>query len=120
MLRALATALPAGASVPVPREWLLELLGPAKASPAAEVADSTVDDLARRYSRAASTVRGWIEAGQFPGAYRLRGREWRVPLSGLTAFEDHERQHVREQSAPPTPEGAAGLVDWLKRTRKAG
>ena len=51
---ALATALPTGAAVPVPREWLLTLLEPAPASSVStpEPADEpllTADDVAARF-----------------------------------------------------------------------
>jgi len=81
----------------VPREWLLEAL--ATDQPAADSSapigltrpDLTVVDLAMRYGRKPSTVRGWIERGEFPGAYAFHGREWRVPAAGLDAFEVSRR-----------------------------
>ncbi len=52
------------------------------------LADSTVDEVARELSRSRSTVREWCRAGEIPGAYRLNGREWRIPRSGLQKFLD--------------------------------
>jgi helix-turn-helix protein len=109
-LRALAEALPAGAVVPVPRDWLLELLAAADASPAARPADPTVEEVATRYGRAPSTVRGWCEAGRFPGAYKLHDREWRIPAAGIEAFEVTERQ--RERPAGHRGRRVQSLGDW--------
>jgi hypothetical protein len=95
-LRAYAEAIPPGTPVPVPREWLLQLLGCSKVTsekPAiAAPADMTVAELAARFRRRPSTVRGWIERGLFPGAYKfMGGREWRVPQAALEAFEAGQR-----------------------------
>jgi hypothetical protein len=100
-----------GATVPVPREWLLDLLAIAVTAPATGVPmDPTVEVIASRYGRAASTIRGWCEAGRFSGAYKLNGREWRIPPSALEAFEAQERRYER-------PSGVRGgraqsLSDW--------
>ena len=107
-LRALAESLPAGTAIPVPRELLLELLeGHAPAGqPAA--ADPTVDEVATRYGRAPSTVRGWCEAGRFPGAYKLHDREWRIPRAAVEAFDVAQR----ERPAGPARRGVPSLSDW--------
>lgn len=60
-------------------------------APASGSADLTVAQVAARYSRQPSTVRGWCESGLLRGAYRLRGREWRIPAEALAAFEQAER-----------------------------
>jgi excisionase family DNA binding protein len=49
-------------------------------------ADLTVAELATRFHRSASTVRDWCEHGRFEGAYKLNGRDWRIPLAALDAF----------------------------------
>ncbi len=116
-LRELAAALPAGAAVPVPREWLLDLLGDTAPLPDKATADLTAAGLALHFKRRPSTVRGWIEAGMFPGAYRFRGREWRVTAAGLAAFEESEREHRRGNSTPQSTEGATGLRGFLKGQR---
>jgi helix-turn-helix protein len=95
-LRALAEALPAGSAVPVPREWLLDLLAGSAAPTAPAVssaapADFTVAELAARFGRKPSTVRGWLDRELIPGAYRFHGREWRVPATALAAFEARQR-----------------------------
>jgi excisionase family DNA binding protein len=88
-LRSIALSLPAGSAVPVPREWLLDLLdgsgGEAPAGP-----DYTVAEVAARFGRATSTVRTWILAGELR-AYRLRGREHRITPQALQEFEARQR-----------------------------
>lgn len=69
--------------VSVPGRWLAEALEP---PPAVQI-DLTVPQLAVLFSKAESTVRGWLEAGAFEGAYRLHGKQWRAPPSSVTAFQ---------------------------------
>lgn len=87
-LRELAERLPPGGFLTLSRDGLLELAaeddGPAAC--ATLPADLTVAELAARFHRAASTVREWCEHGRFAGAYKLNGRDWRVPLAALDAF----------------------------------
>jgi excisionase family DNA binding protein len=111
-LRSLAEALPTGAAVPVPREWLLELLaGSPEPRPQAvqsvTPADLTVAQLAARFGRKPSTVRGWLDRGLIPGAYRFQGREWRVPAAALAAFEARQRPENASVPivAPRAPRG---------------
>lgn len=138
-LRQAAELLPAGASVTVSREALLEALGGAAA--VADVCsppgDLTVDEVATALHRKPSTVRGWLEAGRFLGAYRLpasgklskayqrRDKKtgkpfgppifpprpkvgaWRVPLAALEAFRDAQQQ----------PERATDLGAWRAQRR---
>jgi hypothetical protein len=111
-LRQVAELLPAGASVTVSREALLEALGgdvevQTCATPSG---DLTVTELAAHFKRSASTVRGWLEAGRFPGAYKLNGRDWRTPFASVEAFEKAQRE-------PKT--AGADLGAWRKHRRSA-
>ncbi|MFN0178967.1 MAG: helix-turn-helix domain-containing protein [Gemmatimonadales bacterium] len=94
------------------RDWILEVTGPASPDARGErgVADPdlTVHDLAERFGRKPPTVRMWLEAGRFPNAYRFQGREWRVPVTDLDAFETQERERAR---APQATGPAAPIVD---------
>lgn len=117
-LRAIAEALPDGAAVPVPRKWLLELLAAAgRDTDAVPLADPTVEEIGARYGRARSTIRGWCEAGHFPGAYRLHDREWRIPTAAIEAFEAQERG--RERPASRGGSGVRSLSDWRRLSQGA-
>lgn len=102
-LLTLAQALPDGAAVPVPRAWLLELLEPAgerePIKPTLEV-DLTPEEVAVALHRSPVTVRSWCNAGAFPTAYRMRGRQWRIPRRALDAFQAAERRaHVARRGS---------------------
>lgn len=122
-LRAYAEALPPGTAVPVVREWLLALLA-ATDTPAATMADPdlTVHDLAERFGRRPSTIRTWVEAGRFPGAYRFQNREWRVPAAGVAAFEAgaRDRPRPRRDGMTVAPPRADRTVVDLGTWRDAG
>ncbi len=95
----------------VPRDWVLEqlsadILGVRAAvtpAPPASV-DLTIRDLAQLFGKQPSTVRAWVERGDFPGAYKLHRKEWRVPVSAVDAFQNRQR---RAKSDP-------GLSAWRK------
>lgn len=123
-LRALAEALPPGASVNIPAEWLLEELeneviedAPQDDSP---IADITVEQLAGELNRSPSTVRGWLSSGAFPGAYRLQGREWRIPRTEVEAFLNRQRPQkpVAVRQAPRRQRTPADLGAWRKTRRE--
>lgn len=106
-LRERLRALPPGSLVPV--DWVIELLsdgldGPTRAtSPAV---DLNVADLAMLFKKKPSTVRAWIERGDFPGAYKLHQKEWRVPRSAVDAFQ------AAQSRGTDTPQG---LGAWRTR-----
>jgi hypothetical protein len=121
-LQVLASALPEGVSVPVPREWLLELLSGENetALTAVASADLTVADLAKRFGRQTSTVRAWLERGMFPGAYKfMGGREWRVPLQALSAFETGQRKGTPQSVAGCTAGKPFDLGAWRRAPEAA-
>lgn len=119
VLRELAEALAVGTAVSVPREWLLELLGETPLSEPASIqaADLTIAAVAQRFGRHSSTVRAWLEAGEFPGAYKLKGREWRIPAGSLAAFEDTARRSTGTQIAASkrSRHSTPNLADWRKK-----
>src|SRR6059036_1903902 len=99
----------------VPRDWLLEQLSDTlvQGAPSASFVDLTIQELATMFGKRPSTVRGWIERGDFPGAYKLHGKEWRVPPSALDAFQ----QAQRARSANPQAEAKADLSAWRAARR---
>ncbi len=50
------------------------------------LSDLTVEQAATEIGRARSTIRTWCNSGELEGAYRLRGREWRVPRIAFMRF----------------------------------
>lgn len=119
-VRALAEALPAGTPLPLPRELVLELLGSSAVGPAAaETAppDLTVADVAERFRRSSSTVRGWILAGRLR-SYLFAGREHRITAAALADFEAAERSRsTRGSQGAGSAPGRARTVDlasWRK------
>ena len=101
-LRAAVAAMPPGALVP--RDWLLEQLGevstdapmPMAPAPPTRV-DLTIRGLAHLFGKQPSTVRAWVERGDFAGAYKLHGKEWRVPVSAVEAFQDRQRRRAKSE-----------------------
>jgi hypothetical protein len=87
--------MPPGALVP--RDWLLKQLSSVSPTPSEShstptaLVDLTIGDLGRLFGKGPSTVRAWVERGDFPGAYKLHGKEWRVPASAVEAFQDRQR-----------------------------
>ena len=100
-LRDLAERLPPGAALTLPRETLLELCG---RTHVCNGADLTVAQLAAQLGRQPATVRAWCERGELEGAYKLNGREWRVPPAAVTRYLDRQRGARRP--------GGASLADW--------
>jgi len=90
----------------VPRDWVLEQVSDRSPSlPTVELptlparVDMTIRDLAQLFGKQPSTVRGWVERGDFPGAYKLHGKEWRVPVSGVEAFQNGQRRRTAKSEA---------------------
>jgi excisionase family DNA binding protein len=103
-LRTAAEHLPPGLMVTIPREALLEALEDRPAR-----SDLTIRELAEHFKRSPSAVRNWLQVGLLRG-YRLRGREWRVPLSAISEFEANQRNGGRR----PTRDGDADLSSWRR------
>jgi excisionase family DNA binding protein len=62
-----------------------------QADHAAAPAEFTVAELAARFHRSPSTVRDWCEHHRFDGAYKLNGRDWRIPRAAVDAFLAEQR-----------------------------
>ena len=97
-LRELAERLPPGASVTLTRDGLLELAAVAggRVEETDLQADFTVGELALRFHRSPSTIRDWCEHGRLGGAYKLNGRDWRIPEAAVDAFVARQRRQPQE------------------------
>ena len=92
-LRELAERLPPGGSLTLTQAGLLDLAAAADGEPddVTEGGDLRVADLAARFHRSASTIRDWCEHARFEGAYKLNGRDWRIPHAAVEAFVASQR-----------------------------
>ena len=114
-LRLLLEAVPPGGSVMLPRdavaEWLEDDEGVSPHDGPGLVADYTCEQIAAQLGRTAACVRAWCRAGHLAGAYRLNGREWRIPPAGLRAYLDAERNGRRKMHTRRRG-GAVDLASW--------
>jgi len=101
-LRAALTAMPSATLVP--RDWVLEQLSADTPGVRAAVTpappprvDLTIRGLAHLFGKQPSTARAWVERGDFPGAYKLHGKEWRVPVSAVETFQDRQRRRAKSE-----------------------
>ena len=90
-LRAALAGMPSGTLVP--RDWLLEQLSgnSTPTSSGSSPVDLPIAELARLFGKRPSTVRAWLERGDFPGAYKLHGKEWRIPAEAIERFQQEQR-----------------------------
>lgn len=106
----------------IPRDWLLRQLddvGSAGGEGVAEpLADLTVEEAGRVLDRSPSTVRDYARRELLPGAYRQRGREWRIPRSAIRAFQRAEAAENCPQE-PSAPRGDDDLSSWREEARRA-
>ena len=108
-LGGLLEPLPDEALVPV--GWLRSYLrAPAPTEP---IGDLSCAQAAEALGRKPGTVRGWCARGEIPGAYRLNGREWRVPRAGLRAYLDGAASRERE----PVDPGSVDLGSWRRKVK---
>jgi excisionase family DNA binding protein len=109
-LDAMVRALPPGASVTLPVDWLRSELAVTELQEqptAGRLSDFTVQEVADELGRAPSTVRTWLGAGELEG-YRLNGREWRVSRAAVQAFIARQREGKSE----PEPEADPDISNW--------
>lgn len=102
-LLALLAPLPGDAHLPV--SWLRERLGELEAPAPSDPAILDVAQLAARWRRPRSTVRGMLESGELPGGWKA-GKAWRIRLVDVEAFE--ERQAQARRPAHPRILGGPG------------
>ncbi len=109
-LRELAERLPPGVSLTLTRDGLLGLATEHDNDPERPAArgDFTIAELAARFHRSASTIRDWCEHARFEGAYKLNGRDWRIPQAAVDAFVARQRGE--------TPGGQLGAWRAVRRS----
>jgi excisionase family DNA binding protein len=110
--------MPPGSAVTLPRDWLLALDEAGEPEDGPPAVDLTVTQLAALFGKKCSTIRAWLEEGDFEGAYKLRGRQWRVPRRALEACQRHEQARADTHQRSTLPEGPGRLDDY-KRVRAA-
>ena len=96
----------------------LQHVAPPPATAPLPPADYTVAQLAERFGRETVTIRSWLAAGRFDGAYKLNQKEWRIPASAVLGFEVAARTVV----APVIAASPASLAAWRRNrtmTRRA-
>jgi len=97
-LQALASSL-AEASAAAAR---LAYCWPAKNGPSSAAPTLfSVAQLAAHLGRSRSAVREWCEQGRFgAAAFKLNGRDWRIPAAAVLAFTERQRRPSPRQDAP--------------------
>jgi excisionase family DNA binding protein len=113
-LKAIVDGMPPGSSVSLPVDWLRALLAEAEREGEAPEEYLTLAQVAERVGRAESTVRTWCNRGQLEGAFRLNGRDWRVPSGALSKWLS------RQQEGDGDKKGIGGHVDLSAWRRLRG
>lgn len=110
-LRAIAAWAKPEAVIPVPVAWLRVLLN-ARSVDTEIRSDLTVKEVANIIGRAPPTIRSWLRLGLVPGAYRLRGREWRIPRAGLQAIRGVDASIAGAEPLDPALVHGRDLSAW--------
>lgn len=129
-LRDVLSAIPREAMVPA--GWVLDGLdqyvadvqlnpnSPAASPPLTDPVDLTVAEVAAHFGRGASTVRTWLLRGDLPGAYRLNGRDWRIPRTAIATMQrEQAKRHREKKTLTPRSTGATDLSTWRRHLPSA-
>ena len=114
-LMRIVEGMPDEAAVTLPVKWLRRLLK-LDGQSSVEIDDLTCEQAAGILGRSPSTVRDWCRAGQIPGAYRLKGREWRIPRSGLREFLNRQGD-CRPRTVRPRREDLSAWRTYMGKER---
>jgi excisionase family DNA binding protein len=115
-LEMMVNGMPPGSSVSLSVDWLREELAAEDRAGDAPPELLTLDDVAERVGRAVSTVRSWCNSGQLEGAFRLNGRDWRVPASALQKYLEAQ---AKQEPSEMGNRGEVDLASW-RRLRQKG
>jgi hypothetical protein len=112
------------------RAWLSTLADAHALVPAAEVLERLpvlnegvgvdplvaldVDAAGEVLGRSSSTVREYCRRELLPGAFRQRGREWRIPLDAIRAFQATEAKEAKQANGAGKRQGDTDLSSWRK------
>lgn len=113
-LARMADALPPGAAVLLPADWLRAQLEAEVGTEDDGVADMTVREVAEKLGRSVSTVRGWLSAGLIPESYKFGGKQWRVTRAGLSEFLARQRNGKAPAGPGLGMSSSADLASWRK------
>ena len=107
--------MPEGGYVNLPVEWLRDLL--VDTNQAGDDPDLllSLEEVGERVGRAVSTVRTWANSGKLPGAFRLNGRDWKVPESALADYLDAQKNPNSQTGVHPQ---STDLGSWRSVRRK--
>lgn len=111
-LRAIVEGMPPDGAVTLPVAFLTGLIESEGAEPGMGKL-LTLGDVAEIAGRSVSTIRSWCNSGQIAGAFRLQGRDWRIPAADLQRFI--ERQQSAEYELPTVHDaGSVDIEGWQK------
>ena len=117
-VRSIVEALPDSGTVSLPvselRAWLEEDgAGSPHYTDGTVVTDLTVEDIGKELGRTAACVRGWCRSKKLAGAYRLNGREWRIPRAAFQSFLAAQATGTSEHRPTRTAKGV-DLGAWRR------
>ena len=111
-LSAILKGMPPGSAVSLPVEWLRSLLAEDARQGGRPDRLLTLEEVAELAGRSKSTVRTWANSGMIEGAFRLHGREWRIPSR---AWERHLESLQKGEEGPEVAEvGSVDLGSWRR------
>lgn len=79
--------------------------------------DLSVEAIAQLEGKALTTVRTWLNQGDFPGAYKLNKKEWRVPPAGYDEWKENQRRGRTRMTAVSRSEVRLG--SWREVRKKS-